>query len=320
MSPLLVVIVTFGLIFVVTASLAQGFAMSLAPFKQSLAAHKELSVMLLISNFVLVPALLIGIASLTDFDAQVKIAIIVLAMTAGAPFIPWLVSKGKGDLPFSVVASFGLTLVTLVVLPFALPPLLSALDTPAAPSVWGVAWPMLLFILLPLVIGMVCKARYPELVAEVGPWLGPISLTFLVVHVCLYLGYSWHDFISLAGAGQMSFALVFPFAGLLIGYLLSPPYVLSPLPTANSGRTDKIVSAVSVAQQNTGAVICCAIFPLGKYLVAGDYLLFGAIVTIIVVLITMLEVGRRPAPAPVVVATAPAAPMAVATAPASAST
>jgi BASS family bile acid:Na+ symporter len=306
MTPLLLVIVTFGLVFVVTASLAQGFSLTTQAFEGTLSAHKQLNVMLLISNFILMPALLIGITSLTSFNPQVKMAIIVLAVTAGAPFIPWLVSRGKGDLMYSVAVSLGLLLVTLVVLPFALPPLLRALNTGASPSVWTVAWPMLLFILVPLVIGVICRARYPELVAEVSPWLGPISLTFLVVHVSLYIGYSWSEFLSLAGGGQMAFTLAFPFAGLLIGYLLSPPYVLSPIPAKHPERATKLVSAVAVAQQNTGAVICCAIVPLGKYVVAGDYMLLGAIVTIVVVFVVMLEAGKRVAQQQVGAAASPA--------------
>src|SRR5262245_2886073 len=240
MDPLLVVIVTFGLIFVVTASLGQGFAMTTEGFWDTLGAKGQLNVMLLISNFIVMPALMIGLASLIDFDPQVKMGIVVLAVTAGAPFIPWLVSRGKGDVAYSAVVSFSLTLLTIVVLPLAMPPLLRALDTGATPSVWTVAWPLLLFILLPLVVGMICRARYPELVAAVGPWLGPLSITFLAVHICLYIGYSWDDFLSLTGGGDLVFALAFPLAGLLIGYLLSPPYVLSPVPPAHPQRGAKI--------------------------------------------------------------------------------
>ena len=192
-----------------------------------------------------------------------------------------------------MAVSLGPTVVTLIVTPLALPPLLRVLDTGASPSTWRVAWPLVLFIPLPIVIGSICRARYPALVAEVGPWLGPLSVTFLLVHISLYIGYSWSEFLSLAGYGQLAFALVFPLAGLLIGYLLSSPYVLSPLPAAHPQRASKIVSSVSVAQQNTGAVICCAIFPLGPYLVAGDYLLLGALLTIVAVLAFMLELGKR---------------------------
>lgn len=314
MDPLLVVIVTFGLIFVVAASLGQGFAMTTEGFWDTLGAKGQSNVMLLISNFIVVPALMIGLASLIDFDPQVKMGIVVLAITAGSPFIPWLVARAKGDIAYSAVVAFGLSLVTIVVVPLAMPPLLRALDTGASPSVWTVAWPLLLFILLPLVVGMICRARYPEIVAEVGPWLGPLSVTFLVVHVSLYVGYSWDDFLSLTAGGDYAFALAFPLAGLLIGYLLSPPYVLSPVPAAHPHRGAKIVSAVAVAQQNTGAVICCLIFPLGDYLVAGDFGLLGAVLTIVVVLAAMLELGKRfmekHATASAPAAPAPAAPTA----------
>ena len=298
MNPLLIMIVTFGLIFVVTASLGQGFAMTTKQFTGTLGANPQLDVMMLISNFILLPALMIGLASLIDFNHQVKMGIVVLSITAGAPFIPWLVARGKGDIAYSVFASFALLLATLVMVPVALPPLLRLLNTGASPSVWLVTWPLLLFILLPLVVGMVCRARYPEIVAEVGPWLGPMSVAFLFVHISLYIGYSWSEFVSLAGYGQMAFALAFPVVGLLIGYLLSPPYVLSPLPAAHPQRGKKVVAAVAVAQQNTGAVICCLIFPLGQYLVAGDFALLGAGLTIVVVLAVMLEVGKRFAEAP----------------------
>src|SRR5262249_27072459 len=160
MNPLLVVIVTFGLIFVVTASLGQGFGIAPASVKEALGGHGQLNVMLLISNFIVMPALMIGLASLIDFHPEVKMAIVVLAVTAGSPFIRWLVVRGKGALGYSVAVSLGLTVVTIVVTPLVLPPLLRALDTEASPSAWRVAWPLLLFILLPIVVGMICRARY----------------------------------------------------------------------------------------------------------------------------------------------------------------
>lgn len=121
MNALLVVIVTFGLIFVVTSSLAQGFSMTTEMFGKTLRAQGQRNVMLLLSNFIVPPALMIGLASLIDFNPQVKMGIIVLSITAGSPFIPWLVARAKADLPYSAVVSFGLLIVTVVVVPLALP-------------------------------------------------------------------------------------------------------------------------------------------------------------------------------------------------------
>jgi bile acid:Na+ symporter, BASS family len=293
MSPLLVVIVTFGLIFVVTATLGQGMSITGESLRAPLKAHSQLNVMLLISTFVVLPALLIGLAAILPFDKQVKMAIIVLAMCGGAPFVPWIVSLAKGNLGYSVAATTMLLVATLVVLPLTVPPLERALNTGAKISVWHVAWPLLVFMLVPFAIGVLIRARYPSLMMAIAPWLGPLSITFLTVHICLFIGYSWSQFLSIAGYGQMAFTLMFPLGGMLIGFLLSPPYLLNPTPAADPHRGSKIVSAVAVAQQNTGAVICCAIFPFGAYLVAGDMMLLGAIVTIIVVTAVMAEVGVR---------------------------
>src|SRR5262245_31998717 len=132
MDPLLLVIVTFGVIFVVTASLAQGMSITGQALRASLSAHRQLNVMLLVSNFILMPALLVGLASVVPFDPQVKTGIVVLAVTAGTPFIPWLVAQGKGDLGYSVAVAFVLLIATLLVLPWALPLLLDLLDTGAS--------------------------------------------------------------------------------------------------------------------------------------------------------------------------------------------
>lgn len=293
MDPLLVVIVSFGLIFVVTATLGQGLGVTRQSMSAPLGAHRQLNVMLFLSTFILVPAIMIGLAALLPFDNQVKMAIIVLGICGGAPFVPWLVSLGKGNVPYSAAATTVLLIGTFIVLPLAVPALQSALDTGAGVSVWRVAWPLLVFMLLPFVIGIIIRARSASLTMALGAWLGPISITFLMAHIVLFISYSWTDFKSIAGYGQMAFALAFPVVGMLVGYLLSPPYILSAVPVADPHRGSKIVSVVAVAQQNTGAVICCAIFAFGKYTVAGDYMLLGAIVTILVVTFVMAELGAR---------------------------
>jgi len=293
MDPLLVVIISFGLIFVVTASLGQGLGITRQSVWAPLRAHSQLNVMMLISTFILLPAVLIGLAALLPFTNQVKMAIVVLAVCGGAPFVPWLVSLAKGNVAYSVAATDLLLLATFIVLPLAVPPLVNALVKGADISTWKVLWPLLLFMLLPLVVGIVIRARSLSLTMALGSWLGPVSLAFLAAHIVLFISYSWADFLSIAGYGQMAFALVFPVIGLLVGWMLSPPYVLTPVPAADPHRGSKIVSMVAVAQQNTGAVICCAIFAFGKYTVAGDMMLLGAIVTIVIVMLFMAELGAR---------------------------
>ena len=105
MDPLLIVIVSFGLVFVVAASLGQGLGVTRQSLIAPLRAHSQLNVMMLISTFIIVPAVLIGLGALLPFHNQVKMAIVVLALCGGAPFVPWLVSLAKGNLPYSAAAT-----------------------------------------------------------------------------------------------------------------------------------------------------------------------------------------------------------------------
>jgi BASS family bile acid:Na+ symporter len=293
MDPLLIVIISFGLIFIVTAALGNGLSITAPAIVGPLKAHTQLDVMLILGNFIVVPVLVIGLTALLPFDPQIKMAFAALALTAGAPFIPWLVSLAKGDLAYSGATVLLLTIGTWIILPLALPVVLTALGTGATPSVWLLLWPMLLFMLLPLVAGVFIRNRYPRLAMEIGPYLGPISITALTVHITLFLGYTWNDFLSLGGTWAFAFAFALPLIGMLVGFLMSPPYALSPVKPADPQRGTKIVSAVATAQQNTGAVICVAIFGLGAYTVAGVTMLVGAIVTIVVVMFVMAEIGMR---------------------------
>ena len=119
MDPLLVVIISFGLLFVVLASLGNGLSVTAQSIRAPLKARQQSNVMLLLANFVFMPVLLIGLAAILPFPPQVKMAIIVLAINAGAPFIPWLVSLGKGDLAYSSSAVIILIVGTVIVLPLA---------------------------------------------------------------------------------------------------------------------------------------------------------------------------------------------------------
>ena len=200
----------FGLIFVVTASLGNGLSVTVQSIKAPLKGRQQSSVMLLIGNFIILPALLIGLAAILPFPPQVKMAIAVLAINGGAPFIPWLVSLAKGDLCLQQQRRDDPDRGTIIILPLALPVVLSLLGTGATPSTWLVLWPLLLFMVFPLLVGMFIRARYLKLAMDIGPYLGPVSIAFLVVHIVLFLGYSWKDVTSLAGGGVLAFALVFP--------------------------------------------------------------------------------------------------------------
>lgn len=293
MTPLFAVIITFGLIFTILATLAQGLSFSRqspeSPFKD----RSQSLVMLLLAKLIIYPVLLIGMTVVLPFTPDIKMGVAVCALAAGAPFIPWVVSLGKGNIPYAGGVSLLLTVIMFIFLSLTLPFVLSILGTGVTISIWRVAWPLILFMVIPLLFGMVVRSRYPKLAAEIAPYIGPIAISALLVHITLFIVYTWNDVTSLFLTGLLVFSLAMPILGLLIGYLLNPPYVLSPIPATNPQRDTKIVAMVSTSLSNTGATILCAIFSLGAYTLAGDAILVIGLVSIFVTALTMAELGKR---------------------------
>ncbi len=293
--PELIVIVAFGLIFVFTAALANGFSVTPASIWGPLKAHPQLSVMAIIGNFIIVPGLVIGFFLAVDLGAQVAMAFALLALVAGAPFVAWMTSLGNGNVAYGGSLGLMLMIVTIIVMPLALPSVLSLLDTGADVKTWTLLWPLLLFIVLPLVVGMLVRARHPTLAMQGATWLGPISVAALLVHVVLMFVTFWYDFIAEFGTGAIAFTIAFPIVCLLVGYILSPPYILSPVKAADPHRGTKLASAIGTAQKGSQPLICSLIFALGAYSVAGVVALASSVITIIIVVLVAAEAGVRAA-------------------------
>jgi BASS family bile acid:Na+ symporter len=69
------------------------------------------------------------------------------------PFAPILAQLAKASASIATTLLVVLTVATIVALPIGLPLAVDAVDAQLKPSVWDVAWPLLLFLLLPLFSG-----------------------------------------------------------------------------------------------------------------------------------------------------------------------
>lgn len=70
---------------------------------------------MIFAKMVVVPFILIGLAAILPFGhvPEIRMAVCVVALTAGALFIPWVTSIGKGNIEYSKSVSVLLTIVTL---------------------------------------------------------------------------------------------------------------------------------------------------------------------------------------------------------------
>jgi bile acid:Na+ symporter, BASS family len=293
LPPIDDIIIGFGILFVAPAALTNGLSMTAKGALGPLKANPVLTVMALIGNYIIVPAIVLGFLLVVDLGQQFAVAFALMALAAGAPFVAWIVSLGKGDVAYGASLSLMLTIVTIMVVPFGLPPTLRMLDTGVDVSVWKLAWPLLAFILLPLVIGLLVRVRNPELAGLGAQMLAPISFAALLVHVTLMFVTYWSDFTAEFGSGQIAVTLAFPLMCALIGYVLSPPYILSPVKPADPHRGTKIASMIGTSQRGTQTVICSLIFAFGALPVAGVVALASSVFTLVILIVMASELGAR---------------------------
>src|SRR6516165_6009145 len=148
-------------------------------------------------NFVLAPSFAWLLTLIIPLQRGQAIGLLLLGGAAGAPFLPTLAKTARGDLGFSVALMTLLTVGTILFMPFALPVMIPGLQA----NPWGIARPLLLLILLPLILGMLIAGRAAPVVMKVGN-------AFLLLLFVLLVGLNVHSLLALLGSGAIA-AVVF---------------------------------------------------------------------------------------------------------------
>jgi len=107
-------------LFVATSLLQAGLALTVAQVRSPLRAPR-LVLGALIGNFVLVPAAAMLIARLFQLSDGLSLGLLLVAMSAGAPFLPRLVELARGDAALGVAVMTLLLVTTVAYLPLVLP-------------------------------------------------------------------------------------------------------------------------------------------------------------------------------------------------------
>jgi BASS family bile acid:Na+ symporter len=132
----------------------------------------------LIWGFVLCPALAYLLTRIIPLDPFYGIGMVLLGMAPCAPFLPPMVEKARGDM---VIAS----VVTVAYMPFAVPILVKGLTA----SAWTIAKPLLLFLLIPLGVGLLIQRSLPMVAkrAHPGVKLATTVDTILMLVLCVII-------------------------------------------------------------------------------------------------------------------------------------
>jgi bile acid:Na+ symporter, BASS family len=201
---------------------------------------KRLVLVALVLNFAVAPALAVVLTLAIPLERPYAVGLLLLGGAAGAPFLPKLAEGAQGDLGFAVALMTLLTVGTTFFMPFALPLMVSGLQT----SPWGIARPLVALILTPLALGIVWRSQAPASSAVCQPILAKIASLSALLLIALLVGLYFWDLLDLLGSGALAVAAIF------IGTLFAAGYVLG-----GPRQPIRGVFGLGTAARNVGAAL-----------------------------------------------------------------
>lgn len=206
------------------------------------------------------------------------------------PFAPLLAKLGKADVSIATMLLVLLTVVTVLALPLGLPLAINAVDVQLKTSVWDIAWPLLLFLLLPLTLGCLFRLWWPDLTQSLERWTVRVAILCLLLNLNFTLFVYWGLFVQTWGTGSYLAALAGPFIGLGCGYLL-----VTGVRIKNVGI--RHAAEITTAVRNIAPMLMMMIFPFVAYPLVTVSITILNTIGIVTVLLFVL-VWRRSAPSP----------------------
>ena len=167
--------------------------------------------------------------------------------------------------------------VTVAYIPLVLVPLVDGVEVAA----WDIAQPLIFFMLMPLLIALLVRSRYPD-AARLGAPLGQVSTTTLAIGAVVALGIVLPDLIDAFGTGAFIAAVLFIVLSVSIGYLLG-----------GSMRETRLVTALGTGQRNVSAALLIATTSFGDDAEVLVMVMVGAALMLAILMPLSAELGRR---------------------------
>jgi len=264
----------FTLVFVVGSMLALGLSLTMKQITDPLR-DMGLVLRVLLANFVLVPLVAYIINLVIPMDESLSTGLILLATAAGAPFLPKLVQMAKGNVATGVGLMVLLMVTTVIYVPIVLPVLLPGVSV----NPLDIASSLVVLMLIPLGIGLLVKARYPDTAADLQPTFAQAANVGLMGLMATMLLLNWRTLLSTIGSGAILAALIFIVLSFVIGYFLAPAATRSTLGLGTAQRN--IAAAMVVVGDN---------FSDPNVLIM---VLVGAVLMMVMLLPAAGELGKR---------------------------
>jgi len=278
MGEVLTVVTQVGiLVFVVAGMGAMGLALTVEAIVGPLR-DARLVVGVLAANFVVVPLVAVLAAQLLPMDDASAAAVILVGCSAGAPFLPTLAGLAKADQATAVGVMVLLMVLTVGFAPVVVPLVLEGATVAAG----DIASSLVLYMLVPLALGLLVRARYPALAESLGGALKRASSAGLVVGIVAGLLVTWREVLGSVGSWIFAGTALVLVAGFAVGWLVG----------AGRPAGDRTLLGLATAQRNISAALVIAA-SLGTDTTVRT--LVAALVIPIVLIVAAGEIGRRSA-------------------------
>jgi predicted Na+-dependent transporter len=242
----------------------------------------------LLANFILIPLVGVGLARLFHLEGYIAVGFLLMAIAPGVPFLVRAAGRQPGgSLGFAAALAFIMPALSIITIPLTAPLVLPADAAANVPAV-QLATTLIIFQLVPLLIGLVIADRAPALAAKLQR---PLTLVFFLAVLAL-LVILWPKLVeavtSVYGSHALWATLVIVLVSMAIGWILGGP-----------SQANRRTLGIATALRNIGT---CAVIAIASFAdtLAGPTVLAYFLVQFIVTVIFRVYFGRtaaKPTPA-----------------------
>jgi len=176
-------------------------------------ANLRLVVFAAITNFIMVPLLAVGIARLLGLTTSLATGLLVLGLSAGAPFMPKVAGIAKGDIALAAGLVVLLMVGTTMCMPVVLPQVVAGTEVDSL----RIARFLVVVMLLPLVGGLMLRARSPVFGGKLRRILERVSTGLLMAAIVVVMTVNLEAVVRISGSGAIAAALLFTILSALAG-------------------------------------------------------------------------------------------------------
>ena len=264
-----------SLAFVLATIISTGLSLTLTQIIRPLRNLRFVTIALL-ANFVLVPAAAYILIQGFSLDESLASGLLLVSLAAGAPGLPKLAELAKADLAEAIGLMVLLLVVTIIILPVALPILITGISV----TFWDIASGLVFLILIPLALSLFVRARYQQFALTTQPYFVKASNYSLVGLIVLMVVLNFSNLLDLLGSGGLPASLILVIVSLVGGYLLG-----------SLGGFDKLVQAFGAGQRNIAAAMVVATMNFGDDVVV--IVIVYSLIGLIIMIPWSIGLGKR---------------------------